>query len=113
MTYPINVFAHTAKFIGAACIGAGAIAGLSCGVANADVDEVAPRPTVTSRQASENSVIRINDFGVAGGISEARLGDAGIVSAQGEVRDSTMAVVGTTVRPFRGGFPNGPGMGEW
>ena len=57
---------------------AAAVIGLGSGTASADVDEVGPSPVVTSRQASENSVIRINDYGVARGISEARLGDAGL-----------------------------------
>lgn len=111
-----EVLAHSAKMLGVIGLGAfGAVAfiGVGYGVARADIDEVAPGPIVTSRQASENSVIRINDYGVARGISEARLGDAGVVNAQGEVRDSLKAVNGTRSRPFRGGYAPGPAMGDW
>ncbi|MFB1296561.1 hypothetical protein ACAG24_013665 [Mycobacterium sp. pW049] len=110
------VLARSAKALGVVGLGAfGAMAfiGLGSGVAGADIEEVAPGPIVTSRQASENSVIRINDPGVARGISEARLGDAGVVNAQGEVRDSTKAVNGTRSRPFRGGYAPGPAIGDW
>ena len=79
----------------------------------ADVDEVGPSPTVTSRQASQNSVIRINDYGVARGISETRLADAGEISAQGEIRDNIKAVPGGKARGFRGGYPVGPAIGDW
>jgi hypothetical protein len=112
MIDPAQARAHGVKILGAASVGAAAIA-LSSGVASADVEEVAPSPTVTSRQASQNSVIRINDYGVARGISEARVARGGIINAQGEVRDSTKAVVGGKAYPFRGGFPSGPAIGEW
>lgn len=116
MTAPSRALARTAKVLGIAGIGAfgaAAFIGLGAGTADADIRKVAPGPTVKSRQASENSVIRLNDFGVARGISEARAGDAGVVSAQGEVRDATKAVVGSKSRPFRGGFPAGPAIGNW
>lgn len=116
MPAPSRVLARTAKMLGIVGIGAfGAFAfvGLSAGTAEADIRKVAPGPTVKSRQATENSVIRINDFGVARGISEARVADAGVVHAQGEVRDSTKAVQGNKSRPFRGGFPTGPAIGGW
>ncbi|BBY73423.1 hypothetical protein MPRF_03220 [Mycolicibacterium parafortuitum] len=116
MTARSRILARSAKVLGIASIGAfGAAAFISVGAATAtaDVKRVAPKPNVTSRQASQNSVIRINDMGVARGISEARLGDAGVVHAQGEIRDSVKAVQGTKSRPFRGGFPSGPAMGEW
>ncbi|CAN3130557.1 hypothetical protein ACNUDN_21770 [Mycobacterium sp. smrl_JER01] len=90
-----------------------AFAGLGTGTASADVEEIGPGPTVTSRQATEFSVIRINDFGVARGISEARVADAGIVHAFGDVRDSVKAVVGTTASAFEGEYPVGPGIGDW
>ncbi len=90
-----------------------AFAGFGSATAAADIDEVGPGPTVHSRQASEFSVIRINDFGVARGVSETRLADAGVVSATGEVRDSTKAIVGGTAAPFDGGWPSGPGIGDW
>ena len=102
-----------AGLIGLGGLAAGALSvGVGSGTANA-VDEVGPSPTVTSRQASENSVIRINDFGVARGISETRLADAGEVHGQGEIRDSIKAVPGGKARGFRGGFPAGPAIGDW
>ena len=51
--------------------------GFGSGTANADVDEVGPSPNITASQ-TQNAVIRINDFGVARGISETRLADAGV-----------------------------------
>lgn len=99
--------------VGLGSFAAAAMVGLGSGTANADVEEVGPSPVVTSRQASENSVIRINDFGVARGISEARLADAGIVHAVGEVRDSVKAVVGGTASAFEGEYPVGPAIGDW
>ncbi len=116
MTDPTRVRARSVKTLAIAGFGAfGAAASLGFGtaVATAEVEEWAPGPTVTSRQASENSVVRINDFGVARGVSEARLGDAGVVSAQGEVRDSTKAVVGGTASGFEGSYPTGPAIGDW
>lgn len=109
--------AHRVKTLGALGLGsfavAAAFAGLGSGTASADISEVGPGPTVTSRQASENSVIRINDFGVARGISEARVADAGVISAFGEVRDTTKAVVGSTAAAFEGAYPVGPAIGDW
>ena len=73
-----------------------------------------PGPTVSSRQASENAVVRINDFGVARGISESRVADAGMINAfESEVRDTTKAVVGSTASAFEGAYPVGPGIGDW
>lgn len=92
---------------------AAACAGLGSGTANADIEEIGPGPTVTSRQASENSVIRINDFGVARGISEGRVADAGVINAFGEVRDTMKAVVGSTASAFEGEYPVGPAIGDW
>ncbi len=89
-----------------------AVIGLGSGTANADIDVIAPRPGVTSR-ATQNSVIRINDFGVAQGVSEAELADAGEVSAFGEVRDTVKAVVGGRAAPYEGSYPVGPPMGDW
>jgi hypothetical protein len=114
MTAHTHVLARSATVLGAAVsLGAAAFIGLGCGLADADVKKIGAGPTVKSRQASQNSVIRINDFGVARGISEARVGDAGIVSAQGEVRDGTKAVVGSKPSPFRGSYPVGPAIGDW
>ncbi|MDY7000044.1 MAG: hypothetical protein SW019_25940 [Actinomycetota bacterium] len=117
MTAPADALAHGLRRVSMAGLGGLAVGalslGLGSGAANADVDEVGPSPTVTSRQASQNSVIRINDYGVARGIAEARLADAGEISAHGEIRDTTKAVPGGKARPFRGGFPFGPAIGEW
>ncbi len=101
----------------AALCAAAAFATLSVGTAHADVDEVAPAPAVTSRQASTNAVIRLNDLGVAGGISEARLADAGVIEAEGssstEVRDSVKAVPGDKAKGYLGSYPVGPPLGDW
>ncbi|VEG56513.1 Uncharacterised protein [Mycolicibacterium aurum] len=109
--------ARHSKKLGAVGLGSFAVtvafAGLGSGTAHADINEVGPGPTVTSRQASQNSVIRINDFGLARGISEARVADAGEVNAFGEVRDTTKAVVGTTAAPFEGSYPVGPPIGDF
>ncbi len=117
MTAPTDALARGLKKASVFGLGGVAAATLFVGVgsatASADVDKVAPRPNVTSRQASENSVIRINDYGVARGVSRSRLADAGEVSAFGDVRDSIMAVPGGKARGFRGGFPSGPPMGDW
>jgi hypothetical protein len=117
MTRPdTDVLALSAKalgLVGLGAFGAAAFIGLGSGVAGADVERIAPGPIVTSRQASENAVIRINDFGVARGISEARLGDAGVVSAQGDVRDSVKAVTGTRASEFQGSYAPGPAIGDW
>lgn len=113
------------KKLGTVGLGSFAVAaasiGLGSGTANADIDEIAPSPVVTSRQASQNSVIRINDYGAARGISEARLADAGVVNAFGVagnedipvVRDTTHAVVGGTASAFEGEWPVGPAIGDW
>ena len=78
---------------------------------------VGPGPTVSSRQASEFAVVRINDFGVARGISESRVADAGTINAFGEVRDTTKAVVGSHAAPFNleanGSFVFDPPIGAW
>jgi hypothetical protein len=92
---------------------AAAFGGLGSGTAGADIEEVGPGPTVTSRQASEFAVIRINDFGAARGISEGQVADAGVINAFGEVRDTTKAVVGTTAAAFEGEYPVGPPIGDW
>ena len=102
--------------LGVLCVAA-AFSTLSVGTAHADVDEVAPVPVVTSRQASTNAVIRINDMGAAGGISEARLADAGVIEAEGsgstEIRDTMKAVPGSKVKGFLGSYPVGPPLGDW
>jgi hypothetical protein len=108
---------HNAKKLGALGLGsfavAAAFAAVGCGTAGADVDELGPGPTVVSRQASQNAVVRINDFGVARGISEALVADAGVVNAFGEVRDTMKAVVGSKASAFDGEYPVGPPIGDW
>ncbi|MGE0218087.1 MAG: hypothetical protein AB7F42_30030 [Mycolicibacterium sp.] len=94
---------------------AAASIGLGSGIANADIEEAGPSPTVTSRQATVVSelAIRPNDFGVARGLSETRLADAGVISAVGEVRDGVKAVVGGPAAAFEGNWPTGPPIGDW
>jgi hypothetical protein len=117
---------RSSKKLGIVGLGSFAVAaafiGVGSGTANADIEEVSPTPVVTSRQASENSVIRINDYGLARGISEARVADAGVINAFGVqgaedeqpvVRDTTKAVVGTTSSAFEGAWPVGPVLGDW
>ena len=117
---------RSSKKLGIVGLGSFAVAaafiGVGSGTANADVEEVSPSPVVTSRQASQNSVIRINDFGLARGISEARVADAGVINAFGVqgaedeqpvVRDTTKAIVGSTASAFEGAWPVGPAIGDW
>lgn len=117
---------RSSKKLGIVGLGSFAVAaafiGVGSGTANADVEEVSPAPVVTSRQASQNSVIRINDFGLARGISEARVADAGVVNAFGVqgaedeqpvVRDTVKAVSGTVASAFEGAWPVGPALGDW
>jgi hypothetical protein len=117
---------RSSKKLGIVGIGSFAVAaafiGVGSGTASADVNEIAPGPVVTSRQASQNSVIRINDYGLARGISEARVADAGVINAFGVqgsemdlpvVRDTMKAVVGTTAAAFAGEYPVGPAIGDW
>ena len=103
--------------LGALCLNTSGVVvvliGVGNGAAAADIVEVGPGPTVTSRQASEFAIIRSNDFGVARAISEARVGEAGMVSAHGEVRHSTKAVVGSAAAPFESRYPICPGVGDW
>ncbi|CAN5722521.1 hypothetical protein BH10ACT9_BH10ACT9_22360 [soil metagenome] len=112
-----------AKKLSAVGLGSFAVAAafMSLGsvVANADVEEVAPSPQVTSRQAlliDENS-LRAVAIGEARGPGDTRSADMQTVNAQGEVRDSTKAVVGTTAAPFNlesnGSFAFSPPIGDW
>ncbi len=98
--------------LGSFAIAAAAV-GLGSGTASADIDEIGPSPTVTSRQASTYAVVRINDYGVARSVSEARLADAGVINAFGDVRDTTHAVVGGRAAAFEGAYPVGPPIGDW
>jgi hypothetical protein len=100
---------------------AAAVAFLSLGTptAGADVEELAPTPQVTSRQALviDENALRSTAIGEARGFGETRLSDAGIIRGQGEVRDSVKAVVGTTAAPFNleqnGSFQFSPPIGDW
>jgi len=108
----------TALGIGSFAVAA-AFMSLGSAVASADVEEVAPSPQVTSRQALliDDNALRSADYGEARGLGETRNGDMGIVSAQGEVHDSTKAVVGSKAAPFNlesnGSFVFDPPIGAW
>jgi hypothetical protein len=99
------------------------LAGLGSATASAEVEETAPAPYVTSRQAtliSENAV-RVGGDGQARGFLETRSGDPGIVHAQGEgvLVDTVKAVPGTTANGFDfelggdGQFVYGPPIGSF
>ncbi|CAN5453237.1 hypothetical protein BH11ACT7_BH11ACT7_34220 [soil metagenome] len=114
---------QSSKKLGALGLGSFAVAaafmGLGSGTASAEVEEVAPSPQVTSRQAlviDENS-LRSQAMGQARGFLDTRSADSGIVHAQGETRDSVKAVVGTTAAPFNlesnGSFQFSPPIGDW
>jgi hypothetical protein len=104
----LGTFAVTAAFMS-----------LGSAVASADVEEVAPTPQVTSRQALviDENALRATAIGEARGLGESRAADMQEVTAQGEVRDSTKAVVGTTAAPFNlednGSFAFSPPIGDW
>ncbi|MDF2824526.1 MAG: hypothetical protein K0R68_1934 [Mycobacterium sp.] len=92
---------------------------LGSATASADVEEMAPTPQVTSRQAlvvDENS-LRSTAIGEARGFGETRSADMTEISAQGELRDSIKAVPGTTAAPFNlesdGSFQFSPPIGDW
>lgn len=104
----IGSFAVTAAFLS-----------LGSAVASADVEEVAPSPQVTSRQALivDDNSLRVADYGQARGLGETRSAGLGVVSAQGDVRDSTKAIVGSKAAPFNlesnGSFVFDPPIGAW
>ncbi|QIV83528.1 hypothetical protein [Mycolicibacterium frederiksbergense] len=106
--FGLGTFAATAAFMS-----------IGSAVANADVTEVAPSPRVTSRQALliDDNALRSADYGEARGLGETRNGDLGVVNAQGEVHDSTKAVVGSKAAPFNlesnGSFVFDPPIGAW
>ena len=97
---------------------AAAFMSLGSGTASA-VEEVAPSPQVTSRQALiiDDNALRSTAIGEARGFLSTRSADSGIVHAVGEVKDSIMAVPGTTAAPFNleqnGSFSFGAPMGDW
>ncbi|ANW63408.1 hypothetical protein BCA37_07170 [Mycobacterium sp. djl-10] len=93
---------------------------LGAATASADVREMAPRPNVTSRQATvvDQNALRRSAQGEARGFwGSTRSADSGIVHSQGEVRDSVKAVVGTRSAPFgvrqNGEFRQGAPIGSW
>lgn len=98
---------------------AAAFMSIGSAVANADVTEVAPSPQVTSRQALliDENALRSADYGEARGLGETRNASMGIVSAQGEVHDTTKAIAGTKSAPFNlesnGSFVFDPPIGAW
>jgi hypothetical protein len=113
---------RSAKKLGALGLGSFAVAaafmGLGSGTANA-VEEVAPTPAVTSRQALiiDQNALRFTAPGEARGMLSTRNGAEGIVHAQGDVKDSIKAVVGTSAAPFNlesdASFQTGPPIGDW
>lgn len=123
MTAKANRLIWSARKLGIFGLGSFAIAAtlmsFGSGTSSADVEEVAPAPVVTSRQAlivSDNA-LRASAPGEARGALETRSADSGIVHAQGELRDSVKAVVGTTAAPFgveqNGAFVEGAPIGDW
>ncbi|MGU3500585.1 hypothetical protein [Mycobacterium sp. C31M] len=101
--------------------GAAVLAGLGAGTAGAEVQESAPAPYVTSRQALvvDDNALRVADYGEARGFLDTRSADAGIVHAQGEGVhvDTVKAVPGTRSAPFNldsnGAFVFSPPIGDW
>jgi len=104
-----------AGIAGIGVLGIAAAALASAAVAVADVNEMAPGPEVHSRQASVSSYqgVRVNSPNVARGQSETRLAGAGVIEAQGEVRDSAKAVPGSAAGAFQGPWPIGAPMGDF
>ncbi|BBZ68542.1 MAG: hypothetical protein U0R77_01155 [Mycolicibacterium insubricum] len=100
---------------GIAGIAAAGMALAASGIASADVTEEAPSPQVSSRQASVSSYqgTRNNAPNVARGQADTRLAGAGIVQAQGTVRDTPKAVVARPAAPFQGPWPIGAPMGDF
>ncbi|GAA1675688.1 hypothetical protein MMUR_58560 [Mycolicibacterium murale] len=113
---------RSSKKLGALGLGSFAVAAafmsLGSGTASA-VEEVAPTPQVTSRQALiiDDNSLRSSAIGEARGFLSTRAADSGIVHAVGEVKDSIMAVPGTTAAPFNlesnGAFVFSPPIGDW
>jgi hypothetical protein len=87
--------------------GATLLSGLGSATASAEVEEKAPAPYVTSRQALliDDNALRVTDVGQARGFLETRAGDPGVVHAQGEGVhvDTVKAVPGTTATGFNVG----------
>ncbi|MGU3501824.1 hypothetical protein [Mycobacterium sp. C31M] len=110
---------HRATVAGLALAAPAALAFLGAGAAHAEVQESAPAPYVTSRQAIliSDDALRVADYGQARGFLDTRSAESGIVHAQGEGRDSVKAVPGTTSAPFavehNGQFTAGAPIGDW
>lgn len=92
---------QSSKKLGALGLGsfalAAALMGLGSATANADVEEVAPSPAVTSGSALHFGEGAIRNAAVqeARGAGATRNAPSGIVHAVGEVKDSKKAIVGT------------------
>ncbi|MDO0975073.1 hypothetical protein [Mycolicibacterium frederiksbergense] len=101
--------------------GATVLAGLGSATASAEVEESAPTPYVTSRQALliDDNALRVADYGQARGFLDTRNAESGIVHAQGEGVhvDTIKAVPGTKSAPFNlaanGAFIFSPPIGDW
>lgn len=99
-------FVRTTKKLTALSLGSFAVAAafmtISSATANAEVEEVAPSPIVTSRQALiiDRNALRRTAIGNVRGQGETRRARDGEVRAHGEVRDSVKAVTGTNASPF-------------
>lgn len=99
---------------------AAAFVSLGAATASADVIEIAPRPNVTSRQATiidRNALRRTAQGQARGALGENRSAGSGGVSGQGEVKDSVIAVPGSAASPFllpqNGQFRSGAPIGSW
>ncbi len=100
--------------------GAMILAGLGSATAGAEVEESAPAPYVTSRQAIliDDNALRVADYGQARGFLDTRNAESGIVHAQGAGnKDTVKAVPGTKAAPFNlasnGAFIFSPPIGDW
>ncbi|MDZ7882304.1 MAG: hypothetical protein U5N53_05050 [Mycobacterium sp.] len=100
--------------------GAMILAGLGSATASAEVEESAPAPYVTSRQAIliDDNALRVADYGQARGFLDTRNAESGIVHAQGAGnKDTVKAVPGTKAAPFNlasnGAFIFSPPIGDW
>lgn len=116
--------AHTAKKLAALGLGMSAVAAafmnFGTATANAEVIEIAPRPNVSSRQAvviDQNALRRTGIGNTRGALGDHRRAGRGGVNAQGDIRDSVIAVPGTSSAPFllpqNGQFRSGAPIGSW
>jgi len=114
----------TAKKFTALGMGISAVAAafmsFGAATAHAEVTEIAPRPNVTSRQAliiDDNALRRTAIGNTRGAMGDHRRAGRGGVNAQGEVKDSVIAVPGTSSAPFllpqNGQFRSGAPIGSW